>query len=159
MRICNKCGEGKSKDQYPIQRKGKKYESMSGYCRSCRKKQMYSNLNNDIDKFLADRHNRLIIRANTSKIPITITREEFLKLYHKQKGKCFYTNAEMIWGVGKGLNRNSLSIDRIIPEVGYTSENTVLCCNRINSIKQDMTLLELKEFIPKWYKKITEHFK
>lgn len=155
---CNKCGVKKDDSNFPIQRRGKLYESMAGYCRECRKYQMYSNLNTSVDKFLIDRHNRLKIRAKSKGIICSITRDEFVKLYHNQKGKCFYTGVEMTWGVGKGFSRDSISIDKMIPKLGYTKENTVLCSNKVNTVKCDLSLEELKQWIPKWYKKIVKSF-
>lgn len=154
MRICNKCGEKKEYFDFPIQRKGKKYESMSGYCRQCRKKQMYANLNSDITKFLSDKFHRIKCRAKKLNVDFNLDKESFIAMYYNQKGKCFYTGIKMDCRVGQGKSRNSLSVDRIKHDKGYTKYNIVLCVNRVNTIKSDMTLGELKEWIPKWYKKL-----
>ena len=151
---CSKCNKIKNLKQFQHGRKGQKYQYKFSYCKSCRKKQTYLNLNSDVNKFLSDRFNRLKRRCTQNKILINITKEEFINLYHKQKGKCFYTKEPLLCKVGKGLNRNSLSIDKLIPKQGYTSKNVVLCTHKANSIKNDLTLNELKKWIPKWYNKI-----
>jgi len=80
-----------------------------------------------------------------------------LKQFENQKGKCFYTGRILEWKGGNGLNRNSLSIDKIIPEKGYIQKNFVLCTHIANSVKLDLSLQEIEEWIPKWYSKIKEH--
>lgn len=52
-----------------------------------------------------------------------------------------------------------MSIDRLIPENGYVKENIVLCIYKANTVKNDLTLSELKEWIPSWYKKIERKLK
>ena len=50
--------------------------------------------------------------------------------------------------------RYCLSFDKIISEKGYTKENIVLCTYRANAVKQDLTLEEIKKWLPIWYEKI-----
>lgn len=52
--------------------------------------------------------------------------------------------------------RDKISIDKIIPEKGYVEGNVVLCTNRVNTIKSDLSLEEMKEWIPSWYQKVVE---
>lgn len=60
----------------------------------------------------------------------------------------------MTWGVFKGNKIDSVSFDRINPSLGYIKSNTILCCNRINSIKNNLTIDELQEYMPLFYNKI-----
>ena len=46
-------------------------------------------------------------------------------------------------------------IDRLDNSKGYTIENSVTCCGRCNSAKNDMSLLEFKELVSKIYTKFT----
>ena len=62
-------------------------------------------------------------------------------------GKCFYTDIEMTM---TGRAPTTISVDKVLPEDGYTIGNTVLCANRINSMKQDATLAEMREWMPMW---------
>lgn len=153
---CTKCLKILDREMFLLGRKDRRYEYRFTYCKDCRKKQLYLNLNKNINKFLADKFNRLKLRAKNSNIEFNLDKQFLFDLYIKQKGKCFYTDIEMNWGVGKGTSRNSLSIDRIIYTKGYTKDNIVLCINRVNTIKSDMNLEELKEWIPKWYEKLTK---
>lgn len=47
---------------------------------------------------------------------------------------------------GKGMIPNSPSIDRIIPELGYTKGNIQIISQRANVMKNDATLEELERF-------------
>jgi hypothetical protein len=80
-------------------------------------------------------------------------------LYDRQSGLCFYTSKALETVVGKGWNPRALSVDRINPHRGYIVGNIVLCARRVNSIKQDMSLDELQEWIPTWYERIIEDAK
>ena len=61
--------------------------------------------------------------------------------------------------VGQGPSPHSLSIDRIIPQLGYTPGNVVLCTNRANMVKSDLTLAEIKQWLPSWYTRIIKYWK
>ena len=54
----------------------------------------------------------------------------------------------------EGLSYDSISVDKIIPELGYIKENIVLCSFKANTIKQNLTLDELREWIPRFYQKL-----
>ena len=71
-----------------------------------------------------------------------------------QEHRCFYTNEIMETKLGDGIKRNQLSVDRIIPENGYTKENIVFCLYIVNNAKTDLTIDELRKWIPDWYNKI-----
>jgi hypothetical protein len=55
-----------------------------------------------------------------------ITKEDLVEIYKKQDGKCYYSSIPM-----KNSHHSSwmLSIERLNEAVGYTKENTVLCCH------------------------------
>lgn len=151
---CSKCHIKKSENEFLLNRRNAKYPYRLSYCNDCRKIQSCDNMNSNIGTFLSDRYNRLKLRAHKKGIPITITKQEFIGLYHAQNGKCFYTDIPMVCRVGDGKDRYSLSVDKIIPDKGYTSGNTVLCVNKANTIKNDCTLEEIKLWMPDWYKRI-----
>lgn len=61
----------------------------------------------------------------------------------------------MGWGVHKDLpDRNIISLDKVIPERGYVAGNVVLCSNRFNTVKNDLSLEELSLYIPSFYNKL-----
>jgi DNA-binding CsgD family transcriptional regulator len=151
---CRKCGDIRSIDEFQFGRKGQKYEYRFSYCNKCRKKQAYLNLNSGIDKFLIDKYHRLVNRGKKLDIICTVSCEEFIAQYHKQEGKCFYTDEEMVCEVGAGKHRNSLSVDKIVPTKGYVVGNFVFATNKINTCKSDLTLDEIKRWMPEWYARI-----
>ena len=57
----------------------------------------------------------------------------------------------MIWG-GDKRNRNSPSLDKIIPEKGYMIGNVAIISERANAIKQDATYKEIIN-VGKWLQK------
>jgi hypothetical protein len=151
---CRKCKDIKNIDEFQYGRKGQKYEYKFSYCNMCRKKQNYLSLNNDVNKFLSDRFNRLKRRAKKDNIVCTITKAEFIKQYYSQNGLCFYTDAKLVCEVGSELHRDSLSIDKIIPNKGYIVNNVVFTTHRINSCKSDLSLEEINKWMPDWYARI-----
>jgi hypothetical protein len=81
----------------------------------------------------------------------------FLKtLYEQQLGLCFYTDVELRTLRGQGLAKSSLSVDKIVPELGYVRTNVVLVTKRANVIKNDMTLDEMREWMPTWFARLQE---
>lgn len=66
--------------------------------------------------------------------------EYMLDLWNKQKGKCFYSEVDMIpYKYGKGRNLFSASVDRIDSNLGYFIGNVVWCCWGCNAGKSTMT--------------------
>lgn len=151
---CNKCFEIKPLNEFLYGRKGQKYEYRFSYCRLCRKKQLYLNLNNSTYRFLSDKYNRLVNRAREEGCACNITKKDFIEQFDFQQGKCFYTDEIMVCKVGMGKSRNSCSVDKIIPKLGYIKGNIVFCTNRTNTAKSDFSLAEIKLWMPLWYKKI-----
>lgn len=155
---CSKCLKIKGLNQFTSNRKGKPTEYKISYCHACRKVVLQANLNKSIESFLGDRHNRLKLRCKIQKKICTITREELIKQYYLQDGLCFYTDKKLDWGVGKGYRRDALSIDCVIPENGYANGNVVLSTHKANTVKTDLTLDEIKDWLPGWHARISKFF-
>jgi hypothetical protein len=156
---CSRCLEIKPITEFQYGRKGQKYEYKFSYCNVCRKKQVYLNLNRDILTFMRDKYTRLLSLAKRNNTLCNITRDEFIEIYTNQNGKCFYTDVELICLVGAGKSRNSCSVDKIVPEKGYTKDNVVFCTVKVNTAKNDFSLDEIKLWMPEWYKRIVKHSK
>lgn len=152
--ICSKCGVEKSLDEFLYNRKGKKYEYRFTYCMECRRKQTKSRSNSSIEQRLKEICTITRTRARKKELEFDLDADFLLKIYKFSDGCCFYTGKVMEWKVGSGYNPNSLSIDRIVHNKGYTKDNIVLCLGRVNTIKNNLTLEELKEYIPSWYNKL-----
>ena len=68
------------------------------------------------------------------------------KLWKIQKGLCYYTKVPMKL-TARQKNPYQVSIDRIDSNLGYSIENTVLCCQSINYMKNDYSLKDFNLFI------------
>lgn len=64
--------------------------------------------------------------AKQRKIDFTLTKQEFFKIYG---AKCVYC----------GEQYESMGLDRVDSNLGYSLENVVSCCKRCNQAKNDMT--------------------
>jgi hypothetical protein len=153
---CTKCLEVKSSNLFEWRKKNTPQAHQLSYCNTCRRQDLRQYLNRSADSFLADRYNKLKRTSKLSSIPFTISKEEFLAQYHTQEGKCFYTDLDMPCKVGEGKHRNGLSVDKIIPSKGYVLGNVVFCSNKVNSVKTDLSLDEIRDWIPGWYQRILD---
>lgn len=79
-------------------------------------------------------------RAKDLALPFSISVDFLMDLYNKQDGKCAISGRPLIF---IGDFWDVLSIDRIIPELGYIVDNTQLVVNRVNMMKNNMSLTEL----------------
>lgn len=151
---CRKCNKVLPSDQFQKGRVGTPREYTFSYCNSCRNLHTKSRRSRNLDLFLKERHSNLKRRAAAQSTYFNLTLVDFIEIYHSQDGKCFYTGAELHVKAGEGRKENSLSVDRVNNKLGYTRENVVFCTSRINTVKSNLTLEEIKEYMPKWYKKI-----
>jgi hypothetical protein len=76
------------------------------------------------------------IGAKRRNIDFEIDFEFILNLWEKQNGKCYYSKVDMKY-IAFNKNPFQVSIDRIESSKGYTKNNTVLCCQSINYMKND----------------------
>lgn len=153
---CKTCKEVKPIEKFQYGRKGRWDEYKFSYCNECRRKQIYYQLNNNFESYLHDRFNKIKRNALKNGYEFSIDFSYAMQLWENQDGKCFYTDIKLSWGVGGGLSWNSLSFDKIIPSYGYVKGNVVFCSRRINVIKNNVSLDEMKKWMPGWYKRIIE---
>lgn len=95
-------------------------------------------------RYIHDRVKNWRHGAKTRGFEFRITVEDVVKLLEKQGGKCFYSGVELAFEPNKN---NTLSLDRIDSQKGYTIENVVLCQTAVNLMKLDLTLEEFKELV------------
>ena len=143
--LCRECGES-----------FKKNSASRTKCGICTRSTTNKNLT--IEGFLHRRLWKIKDKCLKNLIPFDLTYEYLTEEYTKQEGKCFYTGVVLETSLGSGNSRNQLSFDRIDPSKGYIVGNVVLCTFKINSIKQDITLVEMREWMPGWYDRIIKKF-
>jgi DNA-directed RNA polymerase subunit RPC12/RpoP len=152
---CVSCGNILGADSYEKQ-------SSTTYritCKKCRNKSLvvrrFSTIDNRISKKIISAKSR----SNKSCQPFNINVEYMKELLDRQNGKCFYTDEKIIfYKYGETPTRKvAPSVDKIIPNLGYVKGNVVWCLDRINLIKNDTTLDEMKIWMPEWYRRIVEN--
>lgn len=67
-----------------------------------------------------------------------ITHSELMEMYRIQDGCCAITGIKMTWQRG-GLKPNSMTMDKIVPELGYASGNIRLICHAVNMFRGRMS--------------------
>jgi hypothetical protein len=149
---CSDCKEVKLKEEYPWSTSNSRSGYYFSYCKLCRKeRQRIHRLNRSPWKERASKIGR---RASLSGIPFNLDGDYLENLWELQEGLCFYTGYRMVGSVGNGLTEYSVSVDKIIPEIGYLKGNVVLCTHRANTIKNNLTLSEMELWMPSWYERI-----
>lgn len=100
----------------------------------------------DLQSYLADKLPKLISPARLSrkKVGCDITLSDLLALLKEQKELCPLTGVQL---TGKRHDPYAVSIDRIIPNLGYTKGNIQLVCTAINYAKGSNSLNEIISFI------------
>lgn len=127
------------------------------YCKDCQRKQSneLKKKRNNYEDFVHFLFKDLKNNAKRRGIGVCITKEDILELYEGQERLCALTGDLMTYnfkaGEGRGSERTSknISVDRIDPKKEYTRDNIQLVCNRVNTIKWDLTQEEFIYFCTK----------
>jgi len=150
--ICSICKTPKDPSDFRSPKFNGRVLSKPSFCKSCQREKDVKKLSNPT-AYLRKRVNDLAARSRRLEIPFALTFEEISEIYKRQGGKCFYTDERMALFGEKDLRR-ALSFDRVIPEIGYVAGNVVLCTNKANSVKQDLTLDEVEKWLPGWFQRL-----
>lgn len=149
--LCSRCGEYRSPVEYTYSKTG---AFRVRYCNICRNninnKRIHSNYRLYVQKQLA----QIKHRAAKQHIPFDLDAEYLISLWDKQGGLCFYTDSKLNINNKIKHNIDSASLDKIVPELGYIKGNVVWCTQRINVMKNDATLDEMKRWMPSWYERV-----
>jgi hypothetical protein len=110
------------------------------YCKTC-KKGIEAIINAKLDNFVAILYNEMRSNHKERNLELSITREDILKLYEKQDGKCAMTGIQMTHvcrmetQIREGRYFYNVSVDRIDSKRGYILDNIQLVCSIINVMK------------------------
>lgn len=91
----------------------------------------------EIAEMIIRRFGAAQIRAKKENLPFNLTREHLLEVFKSQNYLCYYTEAKMKLSGKK--EKNTISLDKKIPSLGYIIGNVAFCCNYINIAKSDLT--------------------
>jgi len=153
--ICSICKHSKSSDEFGSPRSNGRTISESSFCKECQRDKTFKRLSDPLT-YLRKRVNDLAARSRKLGVIFRLTVEDAWRIYTEQRGKCFYTGEQMALAPRSkvaGL-RTSLSFDKVVPERGYEESNVVLCTYKANAVKQDLTLDEIRDWLPGWYQKL-----
>jgi hypothetical protein len=154
-RECSKCKEFYPPECYEVDNSGS-IRRMCYFCKREYSKQNYKNAKSTLEKSIVFRCRYWKNRAKDSNITYSIDYDYVMNILQQQNYKCFYSDKEMLLDGNREDHNYSLSIDRVIPELGYIKGNVVFCIHKINMVKNNMTLEEMKEWMPRFYQKIIE---
>jgi hypothetical protein len=150
---CFKCKEFKLIDEF-----SKNKSNFDGYQKVC--KECFSNYNCvkkgynkkninykvSLEHYFNTKLSQIKKKCYIKNIPFNLEKGDLFEKYKLQNGKCYYTGIDIIHNSGCS-QFNSISIERLSPESGYTNKNVVLCSFSINSFKGMMNEKEFKEFL------------
>ena len=133
--------------------KGQKCKCRQDYSRECKecesKRKKIKRATQEIDnkeQFLARLLYGCKTRALKDKIPFDLTKEQLIKLFDSQNGKCAISGLNMTTLRKSGKNPYNASIDRIKPGRAYTLSNIRLVCNHVNMMRSNLSDEELLVF-------------
>lgn len=143
MKTCFKCKTSKPFDLY-----FKHAQTADGYhswCKECCRKgsaRSLEKINSTIEGrarvFLRNAKNSAAKRNQEFSLSI----QDIVKCWHTQWGVCAYSGRQMTLEAG---HLNTVSIERIHSDIGYTPENTILVCQAINRMKSDFAYEDFYE--------------
>ena len=145
-RECSKCGESKRLNQFYYHRTRKHYMSTCKECNSkiCAEYQRGKRKAKNTGFIFTARAGEIRRTARIKGVPVTNDLSRCLKeLWESQGGKCFYTGLEMSLSGYQAGNDQAVTVDRIVPSLGYVEGNIAMCCSIVNRMKQNMSCDEL----------------
>lgn len=145
---CSRCGLILPISLFQYGRKSAKYEYRFSYCNSCRNKSTYLRNYATVESSFKYRFSALRTRCKRFGIDFDLELSDLLDAYKRQNGKCFYTDVPLSYQRLKYDTKNALSIDRVDCRKGYLKNNIVLCTVRANTTKNDLSLNEMKAWLP-----------
>ena len=151
---CSKCGQAVRNEDFPFVTNRLDGRRLS-YCRSCRKLQSRAAVGASPESYWRDKQHR--VRRNQKGREFDLPDDYLLEQWGRQEGRCFYSDIKLSTAYTEGRGPQSPSVDRVDQSRGYVVGNVVICADRINSIKRDMTLEEMEAWTPEWHRRAIAH--
>lgn len=148
MAICSKCDELKPLNRF--------FKNGLSFCRDCDVAKKRNRKYSSPALRLRKKECHILAQSKRRNIEYNLPEHYLLTLWEEQDGKCFYTKIDMV--TDNPRDPHVVSVDKVIPEKGYTVGNVVLCSRKINIMKSNATLDELELWIPVWRECIREKF-
>lgn len=154
--LCERCSTYKNKSDFIYRKDGL---IRFRFCKKCKHKGSTKSIHESYTGYIRNLIRHIKHRASKTGIPYNLDAQYCIDLWDRQNGLCFYTDSISVIGNSNDKRHNNLSpsLDKIVPELGYTKGNVVWCQQRINVMKNDATLEEMKQWMPEWYRRIVEN--
>lgn len=130
MKACACCKEDKPLEEFYMRSKTLR----ASYCKSCTSVKARKRHERSFEDRLKLIFNNVKYRSGKQKIPFNLEYSDLIAQYKKQNGKCYYTGEDLTLEINR-MKGKGISIDKIIPENGYTLGNVALCSWRVNQMK------------------------
>lgn len=148
---CSRCFEKKHISLILKNKNSSRSEYYQSFCLECRNKGTKARRLGQ-DQSFSEKVSQIRQSARLSNVDFALKPESLEFKWDWQEGRCFYTDALLSREMGRGKAMDdSWSIDRVVPEKGYVFTNVVICSNKANRIKNDMTIEEMKLWMPVWH--------
>jgi hypothetical protein len=144
MKTCSQCKTVKQLTEFFKEKTNKSgLRNQCKVCRSLYSKNRREKKNSTIEgralEFLRHAKESSIRRKQVFELEIA----DIVDCWDKQLQTCAYSGRKMTL---ENAKPNTVSIERIDSNIGYTKENTVLICHAINRMKSDFKLSEFVDF-------------
>lgn len=155
-KVCNKCGIYRTIDRY--NRSPTHKDGYRGICKDCLNQAVKIKRLDNVDGYRSKKNEILRKHRHTPRgamrqrfqsakrrakqlgLSFDLTLDFLMDLFEAQDGKCALTGLPLHF---TGEFWDVLSIDRKIPDEGYTKSNVQLVVNRVNAIKGNLSMEEL----------------
>ena len=138
LKTCSRCKVELAATSTNFFRHRQTKDGLHSWCKKCCKKgnqrsleKKYSTFEGRITTFLHTCKKSSVKRNQE----FNLTRQDFIDMWEKQKGICAYTGMQMSL---KPNTLESVSVERVNNDIGYTPENTVLVVNAVNKMKSNL---------------------
>ena len=156
MAECSKCGKRQPRENFKTRQYSDRVVHQS-FCRTCENEENTTRKYKDLTSYYRQKCSNARSKAKKAGLPFDLTIEYLLEMHFKQEGKCFLTGRELCCERNQKNERRSsetCSLDKIVPELGYVKGNVLLVIDKVNRVKADCTLDEMKQWMPEWYRRI-----
>jgi hypothetical protein len=154
VKICSGCKQTFTLDNFYTRKDSK--DGLRAYCKNCCKKftDNYSSTENGalsilyltMKKKIRSKRYINFSEKEKDKYRCYVTKDEFLELFEKHKKifgyTCALTGVEIIFkktNHSDSNKSNSISVDRLNPDIGYTKENIIFVSSKANNNKNAVT--------------------
>lgn len=145
--LCNSCKQEKSEEQFAKRNDTYRRGKYRKTCRECHRQKSRKNYKNyKLNSPFLSRHTKMKSSCKIRNIPYELDEKYLEEIW---TGFCPITGEKLIWSSSheEKRNPNAAELDRFIPSLGYIKGNVSWISRRMNHIKNDASLEDLKKII------------